>query len=234
MTDNLQIQTSRLISSGSGSLVDNDVANFENAVRTIFGITADSDLSAAFSIGTGPDMSMVGDLTLAGAPTADLHAATKAYVDAFSGTAATVRASVSPSTEQTIPVSSSATMTFGTAEIETGGNCWDAGNATRIVFPEDGAYLIGGSISCRNTDQDDTAGFYVSIKQNGSTTIYDKFVLGTVYATNQAIYDEYTTASFALLDIFDATDYIELVIETAIYEIDIQTNSRVYIMKVGG
>jgi len=81
MTDNLQLQTARLTNASAGNLLDDSVADIENAMSVVFGITKDTPLSQVMSISAAGDVTMIGDLTLAGAPTNDLHAATKKYAD---------------------------------------------------------------------------------------------------------------------------------------------------------
>jgi hypothetical protein len=81
MTDNLQLQTTRLTNSSDGNLIDDSVVDIENCMSVLFGITKDSPVSPPMSISAAGNVTMIGNLTLAGAPTNVLHCATKKYVD---------------------------------------------------------------------------------------------------------------------------------------------------------
>jgi len=81
MTDNLQLQTTRLTDASAGNLVDNSISEIENAISVLFGITKDTPIAQVMSITAGGDVTMVGDLIMDAAPANNLHCATKLYAD---------------------------------------------------------------------------------------------------------------------------------------------------------
>jgi hypothetical protein len=207
MADNNELQTSRLISGGPGSYVDNDIADFEAAMRTIFKVTADSDLSAVSSIGTGPDMTLLGTLTLAGDPTDDLHACTKQYVDTIAGTGAAYRATVILTGSQTVNNGNTDALEWDTAHIEAGSSAmWNIANPSRLVTPVDGDYLFVGSIEGRGASSTD-ADFDISAKLNGSTWLYTLLGIGH----NECAPGSFDAGvQFAFMEPMNASDYIEI------------------------
>jgi hypothetical protein len=81
MAANLQFMTTRMTNATAGSAVDDSFADFEAAIINAFGFTGNTPISQVMSIDSGGDVTMIGDLTLSGAPTLALHCATKKYVD---------------------------------------------------------------------------------------------------------------------------------------------------------
>jgi hypothetical protein len=225
-----ELKTSRLTSSGAGSYVDNDMANMEATLRTIFGATADSDLSAVSSIGSGPDMTLLGTLTLAGAPTNDLHAATKVFVDGFSGTAATVRSAIKMNATQNITADTPTPLQWGAAEIESGGNSWDVGNPTRILFPVSGDYLVGGVVTAVDKIGGSAIGAGGGIYLNGSLWLYEKVTWGL-----SAYNADRLALSFQFMEPMSEGDYIEFYyLPHPTLDATVQAQSRIWTMKVGG
>lgn len=233
MADNNELQTSRIVLGSDGSFVDNDFANVEAALRTIFGITADADCEEAMQIGTGPDITMTGDLTLAGDPTEDLHVCTKQYVDSDGSTAATVRCQVVLSSGQVVTVADGETaLGWDAANIEAGGECWDIGDPTKIVFPEDGDYLLCAAIIA-NTASVGT-NFTIQVKINGGEFWPTGFSFdcgrgtwGASYSTREA------GVQFAVLQPLLADDYFEVFVQSVGTTHTFQADCHAWMMKVG-
>jgi hypothetical protein len=180
------------------------MADMEAALRTIFGITADSDLSAAFTFGTGPNATMAGTLTLAGDPTENLHVCTKQYVDNNAGGGAETRCTVNLTASQTVNDGNTDAISWDAAHIENGGDCWAIGNPTRLVCPVDGDFLFFGCIPGSAAAAD--ADYHIKIKLNGTTWIYDLIAV----AHNEQAGSVEGGASFAFFEPMNASDYIEV------------------------
>jgi hypothetical protein len=227
MADNNELQTSRLTSGGPGSYVDNNVADFEAAMRTIFGVTADSDISAVASIGTGPDMTLLGTLTLAGDPTEALHACSKQYVDNNAGGGASTRCTVTLSSTQTVNDGNTDAIAWDATHIMQGGTSWAAGNPTRLAAPVAGDYFfsgcIQGSAAAANAD------YHVKVKLNGITWIYDLIAV----AHNEQGGAMKAGASFCFLEPMNAEDYIEIFVYAFNANQVIAVDSMVSWFKVG-
>jgi hypothetical protein len=229
MADNSELQTARVIRLGPGSFVDNDFRNVEAALRLLFGVTADSDYEEAMQIGTGPNIVMSHDLTLAQAPTADLHAATKKYVDDEGNVAASTRCTVvTTGGTQTILAGVDDPIDWEDVEIEEGGDCWDAGEPTRIMFPVAGDYLITGCIQAVNIVAGIPA-FAVSMYLDGIAWMYTLLA----YGSNQNDGGAYAGAPFAVMDRMEKDDYIEIYVNAVGVNHGISDECRVTIMKVG-
>ncbi|MHC4239468.1 MAG: hypothetical protein ACYSUC_06895 [Planctomycetota bacterium] len=229
MADNNELQTSRLSSGGPGSYVDNDMADLEAAIRTIFKVTADSDLSAVASIGTGPDMTLLGTLTLAGDPTEDLHACTKQYADNTQGIAAPLRCTLVLSGGQTVNNGNTDALGWDAAHIEQGGDCWAGGNPTRIVAPAAGDYILTGCIQGKGAGGTD-ADFHVKVKLNGTTWLYDLLAIGY----NDCGAGSYEAgAPFAIMEPMDPDDYLEVFVYAFNNNQEIAVDSMVSWFKVG-
>jgi hypothetical protein len=205
MADNVQFQTSRVQAGSMGSSVDNDFANMENAMRTVFGATADADISAISTIGAGPDMTLLGTLTLAGDPTSDLMACTKQFVDnATGGDASSICAAVYVTIPVKVAAGNTVAVSFDAAWFEDGGDCWAAGNPTRLTAPEGGYYCVQGVVPLYGDVASAEAA--VSIKRNGSTWLYTHISHGKT--AEGAGY--YTGAPFMFLEPLNLGDYIEV------------------------
>ncbi len=77
-----ELRTARLTGTvDDGPDIPTALSNLEEALRTIFGVTADTVMAEAMQIDAAGDVTMTGTLTLAGAPSEDLEASTKAYAD---------------------------------------------------------------------------------------------------------------------------------------------------------
>lgn len=90
---------------------------------------------------------MTGALVLSGAPTVDLHAATKAYVDAGGG-ASFAGCRLSKSTTQVITTATTTLLTFDTETIDTNAFHSTSADTGRITIPagKDGTYRIFGHV----------------------------------------------------------------------------------------
>jgi len=204
MADNDELQTARLILTGAGSYVDNDVADLEAALRTIFKITADQDLSAVASIGSGPDMTMAGTLTLAADPTEGAHACTKQYIDNTGGGGGATRCTVNLTSTQTVLKDAIDVLSWDATHFEAGGDCWAGGYPTRLVAPIDGDYWYCGVVSGHAAGGE--GHFDVRVKLNGTTWIYDFLSL----ARSEVSTTENVGASFNFMEPMDAGDYVEI------------------------
>lgn len=170
MADNDSFLTDRL----DGTVDDgNDLAsqwpNFEAAIRNCFGIPADTAMSAAFSIGTGPNITMIGGLTLAGAPTTDLMAATKAYMESVGNPYLGVSRCRAYLTSN-ITYSVDHYVSWDNADINEN-SMWSASNPSRITIPTaaGGNYLCGVTFSCEKS-VGTAAAFWLAVKKNRSST----------------------------------------------------------------
>jgi len=205
MADNNELQTSRFIQLGPGSQVDNGIAAFEAAMRTIFKITADSDLSAAMAIGTGPDATLAGTLTLAADPTESLHACTKQYVDNASGVAAAYRCTAVLSDGQLVANGNTDALEWDSVHIEQGGDMWNIATPSRLKCPVSGDYLFTAAILGRGAVTQ-SADFDVSIRVNG-VVLYPLIARGN-HIVDTGTFD--ATGAFSILEPMDAGDYLEV------------------------
>jgi len=228
MADNNELQTSRITVDSAGSAVDNAFRNVEAALRTIFGVTADADYSEAMQIGSGPDITMTGSLTMAADPVEDLEVATKQYADNIPGSSASVRCAVVLSSGQTVNSGNTDALGWDAAEIEEGGDCWAIGAPTRIVFPVAGDYMIGGAILAAPAAA--APNFEILMKYNGSVWVYDHLAFGKNSQTGGGVW---ASANFAVLETFALSDYIEIFLKANSNNHVVDVDSRVWIMKVG-
>lgn len=163
MADTNELKTTRLVGSEDDGV---DIAakwpNFEAAIRTIFGIPADTAMSEAMQMGTGPNIAMTGSLTLKGDPTTDLMAATKQYVGSVGSGVGLIRCRVYLTSDET---DSTFFMPWDAADINEG-SVWSAVNPTRLTIPVggDGDYLVGFSLAKDGTALD------FSIQKNRSSS----------------------------------------------------------------
>jgi hypothetical protein len=228
MADNQQIQTARVALGSMGSSVDNDLANLEAALRTIFGATADSDISAISTIGAGPDMTLLGTLTLAGDPTTDLQACSKQYVDnASGGDAASVVAGAHLTSLQDITSGSTDVISWDAATFEDGGDSWAVGNPTRLTAPETGnyyvqglfeMYTVGGSVEAK-----------VAVKLNGSSWLYTH--IGHAFTTQGG--GQVIGVPIMFMEPLTAGDYLEFYVTAVGVNVRVDATSRVSWFKVG-
>lgn len=202
MTDNLQLQTSRLTNASVGNLIDDSLADIEHCLRTIFKITADTPISQAMSIVAAGNVTMVGDLTLAGAPTNALHAATKKYVD-DNISASTLYLTNIYAAGQTVAATTTELITFGGVEAEVGSSDqWDAADPTKFVCKSAGDYLLMGIVAFGggSADLDE---FYVNLLKNGASLVGN--IIGV---RNTSIYQ--SQATFGLQVTLAENDYIQM------------------------
>lgn len=182
--------------SDDGSALITKWAQMEESIRTIFGITADTDYSAAFNIATGPNCTMVGTLTLSGDPTSDSHCATKQYVQSIGSGVGIARCRVYLTGD--VVESSSFYMPWDVADINEQ-SMWSAVNPTRITIPSGyaGDYLVGVTSTWEASGAD-----YLDLycKKNRSSS-YSRFLHDTVPGTQGSFF-------FVATDLV-AGDYLE-------------------------
>lgn len=150
MAANDELQTTRLDGTiHSGPNITVAFQTLEASLRNILGATADSALSAIISMATGPNVTFQGTVTLAGAPTVDLHCATRAYVD--SKVADMFSRYYCGRYTQSIPASVFTGVTWGFLGDHRDSN-WSAYSAGRLVPPEEGVYLVCVSATFEGDD----------------------------------------------------------------------------------
>jgi hypothetical protein len=151
MADTNEFQAARIDGDNdSGPQLITKWAALEASCRNIFGITADTDYAAAFAFGTGPNITMQQDLTLrSAAPTADLHACPKNYLQGLGGGFGDVRARAYLTSNLSFAGGSSSTYIEWDAADINEGTMWESGNPTRLTVPtgEGGHYMAGFSMS---------------------------------------------------------------------------------------
>lgn len=141
-----ELRTNRIIgSTDDGKKVVTAFADVEAALRTIFGIPADTAMSEAMTItnATG-NVTMTGTLTASAAPTSDLHAATRGYATQVGGTSSfgNQRAVVGLTSNISLTSVWPYYIEWDAAPLDSGG-FWSSGNPTRLTAPEDGEYMAG-------------------------------------------------------------------------------------------
>lgn len=114
--------------------------HFEDSLRNIFGIQADTAMSEAMQIGTGPDITMTGTLTASGAPTDDLHAASRSYLQAQGPGIGVVRARAYVGGLRITGISEY--IPWSSISINVG-DVWSVANRTRFTIPVAGDYMVG-------------------------------------------------------------------------------------------
>lgn len=205
MADNLQLQTARLTNSSAGNLLDNSIADIENAIATVFGITLDSPVSQVMSISSAGNVTMIGDLTLSGAPTVALHASTKAYADANTGGGGgiTHKVEVILTTDESIGWNTEdALINWDYAVFEDGdATQWDSGAPSKIYCRESGDYLIYGQIEAYH-DYNTNDGFSIDLYKSG-VKIHDAIVSGMTYLGIGSFFH------FAILYSLTSGEYLE-------------------------
>jgi hypothetical protein len=217
MTDNLQLQTTRLSNANEGNLLDTAVADIENAMSVVFGITKDSPVSPVMSITSAGNVTMLGTLTLAGAPSAALHAATKKYVDDNAGVIDPYVCAVGDTSSdpfvQTLGPSATTDLSFNqNVRVELGSaDQFDyASNPDRITCKSAGDYLIICSVDIDPLDfalgtRHTPYEWQLNLKVNGAEVI-GSAAMG--YNSNANI--DPTTDGFSIMRTLALNDYIEI------------------------
>jgi len=204
MADNDELKTNRL----SGVYDDGvDLAarwpNFEAAMRHIFGIPADTAMSEAMTIVAGGDVTMTGTLLASGAPTVDLHAATKAYVQGNSSEFGLERCRAYLTSDIVLdPGGGSTYIPWDDADINDS-EMWDVANPTRITSQGGRDFLCGFSLSF-----DAAAGIsdgWFEIRRNRSTTYRSTLVF-----ESNAITDEVGVSGVCFAANLTPDEYLEL------------------------
>ena len=227
MADNDELQTARIIGGGPGSSIDDNYRDVEAAMRTIFGITADADYSEAMQVAASGDITMTGTLTLDADPTEDLMIATKQFVDNAPGSGANVRCTLVLSSGQVISDGNTDALGWDAAHIEAGGECWDVGDPTKLIFPVAGDYIIGAVIA--GVGDGAAPYFNVSMRANGSTWLYTNLGLG-----KGSLFTSDVSADFAVMERMSIADYIEIFVTVIGSDHTMSTTCYLWAMKVGG
>ena len=172
MTDNLQLQTSRLDNTDAGNHIDDSLADIEHCLRVIFNITADTPISQVMSIVAAGNVTMVGDITLSGAPANVLHCATKKYVDDnATGVGGAYKCKVL-SAANTILSGNTGIIEWASAAVEDGDSGqWTSGDPTKVICKSAGDYLIGFEVHLDYAGILASGSFYVDLLINGATVI---------------------------------------------------------------
>ena len=227
MANNDELQTARITVDSAGSSVDDAFRNVEAALRTIFKLTADSDCQQAMQIGSGPDITMTGTLTMAADPIEDLEVSTKQYADNIPGASSSARCTVVLSGGQGVLAGATDALGWDAAEIEEG-QCWDITNPTRIRFPATGDYMIGGIILAAPAAA--APNFELLMKYNGSVWVYDHLAFGKNSQTGGGVW---ASGNFTVMETFTLGDYIEIFLKANTNDHVVDVDSRAWIVKVG-
>jgi hypothetical protein len=206
MTDNLQLQTARLTNANVGNLIDNSITDIENAVSVLFGITKDTPISPVMSITAGGNVTMVGDLILSGAPTADAHCATKLYADDNTGGGGGITHKVEAVlvTDQEVTGTGNGIIAYDYAPVEDGSTAqWDSGAPTKLVCKSAGDYLIYGQIEIGQPSNYAAKPGVIDLLLDGAAIHEDIFSYYSVAGHNE-------TNSFAILYTLAENEYLEL------------------------
>ena len=210
MTDNLQLQTNRLTNASAGNLIDDSVADIENALSVTFGITKDTPLSQVMSISAAGNVTMVGDLTLSGAPTNNLHCATKKYVDdnATGGGGYNLKARrgvviLAALGDDLIAFSDNS------IELEEGSDAqFDQANPTKFVCKSAGDYFIMGEVRCKAWNLD---GYFHPFQVYGGLELNgNPIIIPTVSFWNDNVVVYEAGFTYAVLWTLAEDDYIEI------------------------
>jgi hypothetical protein len=142
MSGSNELQTTRLdgeIDAGSDIVVA--FQTLEASLRNILGADADSVLSAIMAMATGPNVTFQGEVTLAGAPTADLHCATRAYVGTKIAPMFT-RYYCGRHTQSVAPTTEAPTVGVDWSNLgDHKDSAWVTYGNGRLVPPEEGVYV---------------------------------------------------------------------------------------------
>ena len=222
MADNDELKTTRLSDSSDGATIDNAFANIEAALRKIFKIPADTAMSEAMQIAAGGNVTMTGAMTLEGAPSTDLMAATRRYVQSGSGGLGTVMCAAGLTS--TGSYNTDSYIEWDQADIEVGGEVWSSGNPTRLTIPSSGTYLVGACAAVAPSGSNTHPWLVLVVNR---TTTHTKMV--NPVATPDGVYKG---ISFSQLFQFTAGDYLELYIFTISIAFSLSSESRFWIMKV--
>lgn len=168
MADDRQLQTSRLLNTNAGNLIDDSFADLEAAVRYIFGITADTPYSQAMSIDASGNVTLSGQLTLAGAPTVDLHAATKKYVDDNTVAGGAIDRLVLAAESFPITSASETEIEWNQALVQTDVDTWSLGTPGTITIQDTGVYMLGVWFYGSRISPHSDVGFDIRAKVNAA------------------------------------------------------------------
>jgi hypothetical protein len=150
MADNEQLMASRIDGEvDEGPELVAKWADLEAAIRRFFTIPADTAMSEAMQVGTGPNITMTGTLTLKGNPTTDLMAAPKQYLQAQGSGMGLIRARAYRTTDlYPVDINQNKWIPMEAADVNDG-TMWDVANPTRLTIPvgEGGHYLVGATAS---------------------------------------------------------------------------------------
>lgn len=213
MTDNLQLQTSRLTNASDGNLIDDALADIENCVRVLWGITADTPISQVMSITAAGNVTMIGDLTLSAAPTSDLHCATKKYVDDnAAGGGAEYRCKIVAWSNTYVAASGSEFVVFGGADVEEGSSDqWDVADPTKLVCKSAGDYLVMGEGAFRPYDPAPVSAYFTPYEVIFNLVKDGTDVMASVvgqYNDNTVVYS--TTRTFGVILTLAENEYLQL------------------------
>jgi len=222
MTDNLQLQTSRLTNASDGNLIDDSISDIENAVSVLFGITKDTPIDQVMSIAAGGDVTMIGDLILSGAPTNALHCATKLYADdnaAFGAGGSYIVETGSNLEDTTVANAATEFLEFkgddesaGWSNVEVGEDAqfdYDT-DKTKIVCKSSGDYLIQCMYSAYYIDVSiyDPFEWHMSLYVNGVKAV-DNAASEYVHDPRDDIHS-YFVGTFAVMRTLAANDYLQV------------------------
>ena len=171
-----------------GNALTTKFSNFEAAMRTIFGIPADTAMSEAMQIAFDGDIVMTGTLTLAGEPTTDLMAATKTYLQNNSSGMGEIRVRAYLTSNQILEDGSF--IDFDAADINEG-SVWKIANPSRFTIPEggDGDYLVGISASFDSAYGDTRGWFRIYVNRTDEyELLYEEQSLTVEVACSGAVY----------------------------------------------
>ena len=209
MTDNLQLQTNRITNASAGNLIDDSLADIENCIRVLWGITADAPISQVMSITAAGNVTMIGNLTLAGAPTVDAHCATKKYADdnAGAGVGLEYKVLVGLSSSQTVAATDTDALSWDTAYVEDGDTAqWDFSDPTKLVCKSAGDYIVFGHIEAQLASGSTYYKWGASLLKNGGA------FLGILVTASTNSVDP-GTAPFCVMVTLAENDYLELQFE---------------------
>jgi hypothetical protein len=140
----------------------------EATFRHIFTISADTDYSEAMSIGTGPNVTMTGTLTLpSGDPTTDLMAASKQYFGGIGNNFGAIRSRAYLTSDQTLATNTTHYIEFDAADINDGG-MWSGVTPSRLTVPtgQGGHYIFGASLSWNDSADDAIASVHLTTNRS--------------------------------------------------------------------